>query len=194
MVTAFALIALGLIAGDWDNLKEITRDRDYTVVLRDGRCINGRLVASDEHQVTMDSGVAGRSEVLRISDDRGDSAHNAVFSGRSSWADVMAAGPRGSEYLQIVEKGGQQLKWKRPLTSADSIFFAEKRVAKNEVRTISYVRFKPITPFDEYASKENAVLLAPRLWFGGLFVGKIVVTLFDSAAVEENSNVSCRTK
>jgi hypothetical protein len=166
------LIALSLVAADWDNLKEITKDRGYAVILRDGRCVKGRIVSSDDRQVVFGAEKISREAVLRITDGTG-LAHDAVYSGRSSWSDVAAASPQASEYLRVVTKRGEQFKWKRPTISA-----------KGEVRTISFFRFKPLTSTEEYFSHENVDYLSPRLRFTGLLLGKI--------EAEDNSAVACR--
>jgi len=149
-MSTLVLVTLGLLAADWDNLKAITRDRSYTVALRDGRCMRGHLVSFDAQQVVLDSGVASRVEVLRVADDHTAAVHNLIFSGRNSWADVKASGPRGTEYLLIVTKRSEQLKWKRPTISDDSIVFDGKTLAKVDVARISYVRFKPLTDNDQW--------------------------------------------
>ena len=133
-----------------------------------------------------------RTDVLRVSDnDLYAGARDIVFSGRSSWNDVKDAGPRGAEYLHIITKHGEEWKWQKPTVSDDSVTSEGKRVAKADVRYISYARSKPLTRREEYVGHENVDWLAPRLWFNGLMLGKISVLLFDADLTEDNSPVGC---
>jgi hypothetical protein len=191
-MNSLVLIALGLIAADWDNLKEITKDRVYDVALRDGRCLSGRIVSSDGQQLVLDSVTIKHAEIARISDIPYPSAQFPVYSGRSSWVDVKAVRPQRTEYLQIVTNQGELLKWKNPNVSDDSIEFEATILPKADVKTISLLRFKPMTKTEQWYDTESATILAPRLWFHGLMLGKISVTLYNSAMIEDNSKLGCR--
>ena len=64
------VIALSLLAADGGNLKEITRNQRYIVAVRDGRCLDGRLVLS---------ATLKREDVLRISNVPYPSAQFSVY-------------------------------------------------------------------------------------------------------------------
>lgn len=192
-----ALTRAADIEDGWRNLKRVTRDRLYAVVLHDGHCAKGFLVsANDQVIVVRDSAkdvVIKRADALRVSDDNLHAgAHDTVFSGRSSWSDVMAADPKGPGYLHISMKGGEELKWSKPTVSDGSLSFEGRKVAKTEVRYVSYVRLKPLTRSEQYVSHENVDWLAPRLWFNYLMLGKISVLLYNAELVEDNSPAGCR--
>jgi hypothetical protein len=70
--------------------------------------------------------------------------------------------------------------------------FEARDVPKVDVKTVSFVRFKPMTSTEQWYDTEGAVILAPRLWFEGLMLGKISVTLYNSAMTEDNSKLGCR--
>ncbi len=169
---AFSL-AGSLCAADvedgWSNIRRVTRDRFYAVVLRDGRCESGSLVSANDQAIVIgDSGkerVIRRTDVLRVSDDSlYADTRDTVFSARSSWLDVKDVGPKGTEYLHILTKHGEEWKWQKPTVSDDSVSFEGRKVD----------------------------WLAPRLWFNGLILGKISVLLYNSELAEDNSSVRCR--
>src|SRR5579863_9102878 len=111
MTAWFSVAILLAYPGDgWSNLKRVTPDRPYAVMLRNGQCQYGTISSVGEQVVVLGTysglGVAiKRSQIVRVSDNLLAPAHEAVFSARSSWLDVRAAAPKGSEYLLIVTKG-----------------------------------------------------------------------------------------
>jgi hypothetical protein len=133
----------------------------------------------------LSSAIALRADVLSVTDARWPIP---VYSGRSSWADVKAS---GGGRLVIVTKGGKRQEWDDAAISDDSISLKGKMLAKADVATISYLRFRPLTDSEEYVHHENVDFLAPRLWFRGLMLGKISVKLYDASMVEDNSDVGC---
>ena len=183
----------------WRNLRQITWDRQYTVVIRDGHCVSGTLVSATEQQVAIrqprwvDSGkelVIKRADVLRISDIRYRAGY-PIFSGRSSWSDVKSAEPVSTEYLHVITKAGAEWKWKQPVILDESVAFEGKTVAKSDIRYVSYVRFKPLTEHQEWLVQESGEFLDPRLWFNGIMRDKLSVLLYNSIVVEDNSPISC---
>lgn len=55
----------------WHNLTKVTRDRSYTVLLRDARCLHGPLISVNDQAIVLggDSGVevaVKRADVLRF--------------------------------------------------------------------------------------------------------------------------------
>jgi hypothetical protein len=176
----------------WGNLRRVTHKTPYTFVLRTGGCIEGKVDSASQDGVIVRiangmNRILRNSEVLRVSEDSEGSIHNAIFSGRSSWADIFFADPRETEYLDIVGKDGRQGKWNKPLIKTDSIHSGGQIIAKSEIRLISYVRFTPLTPNEHYFHRESADLLAPRLWFHYALLPKIKVLLYNSDLPEDNS-------
>ena len=198
-VVAFLPATAGVadVEDGWHNLRRVTHDRGYTVVFRDGQCTHGRLSSGGDQTIAFEFQpgqvrVIRRSEVLRISDNPSAPAHDAVFSARSSWTDLKDAKPQATEYLHIVTKRGEELKWKPAAISDDSVAFEGRTLAKADVRYVSYVRFKPLTTTEEYIHQESADLLAPRLWFHSLMLGKISVLFYNSDLPEDNSPLECK--
>lgn len=206
LVTAGMLVAGALslpkpipgadVADGWHNLQEVTRDREYTMILRDGGCARGLFVLVDDQGVVLRASAGRnfsikRADVLRVSDLSAAPADRAIFSGRSSWADVKTAIPRGTEYFSVVTNRGAKLKWKQPTFSDDSATSSGNTVAKADIRYVSFVRYKPLTKNEEFYETEGGGLFAPRLWFNGLMLGKISVLLYNSEIPEDNSAPGC---
>jgi hypothetical protein len=190
--------------GGWSNLYAVTHKRGYRFILKDGGCINGSIqsVSADAvHVLEWDwtgrrtnQVVLHRCAIVRIVDG-GTGAHDAIFSGRSSWIDVEGAAPGGRlEHLLVVTADGRQHIAKNPVITGMhlTISGADKvNIPKSEIRQVFYVRRKPLTANTEYLGRENAALLAPNLWFGGVFLGTIPVLLYDSSKPEANSIIRC---
>jgi hypothetical protein len=180
----------------WGNLRRVTHETPYTFMLRTGGCIEGHVdsVSQDRAIVRIADGmnrIPRNSEFLRVSEDSEGSIHNAIFSGRSSWADIYFADPSETEYLDILGKDGRQWKWNKPVIKTDSIHSDDQIIAKSEIRLISYVRFTPLTPNEHYFHCESADFLAPRLWFHYALLPKINVLLYNSDLPEDNSPRAC---
>jgi hypothetical protein len=196
--------ANGAPDGGWSNLYAVTHKRGYRFIRKDGGCINGSIqsVSADAvHVLEWDwtgrrtNQIAlHRGAIVRIVDG-GTGAHDAIFSGRSSWTDVEAAAPGGQfEHLLVVTADGRQHIAKNPVITRVhlTISGADKvDIPKSEIRQVFYVRLKPLTANTEYLGRENAALLAPNLWFGGVFLGTIPVLLYDSSKPEDNSMIRC---
>lgn len=193
------LLASILIAapGDgWGNLRHVTNQRLYRIILRDGECRYGTLSSVGEQVLVVgaDSGLGiafKRSQIARVSDELTDLTRGIVFSARSSWFDVQAARPTGTEYLHIVTKDGVERKWKHPVISDDSIASEGITVGKTEVRYVFYVRSKPLSVDDEYYHPKAIKLFAATPWFTDLVPGKISVPLYSSDLAEDNSPMTC---
>jgi len=194
IILGLAVLGAAELDDGWLNMKRVTRDRPYAVLLRNSHCIRGGLlrVSEDALVLQIQPGrelVIERSQVLAVADYSHYSPNDyaLVFSGRSSWSDVKDVGLRGSEYLSVITKHSQQQRWSNPTVSDDSITGEGRAISKTDVRFVYYYRFKPLTLEEEYLDLERADLFAPRLWFHGALLGKIAVLLYDSTVQEDNS-------
>ena len=145
----------------WKNLERIRLDREYTVVFRDGRCINGRLTVTDDNSLIIESvpsdrpaGHKGdavhavtvkRADVIRVSDTTSADPHDVIYNGRSSWADLVTSRPGNPEWLRIVSKTGEEQKCKQPTFSVDRVKCDHSTVAKSEIARV-YPLYLPL-PF-----------------------------------------------
>jgi hypothetical protein len=195
-------MAINLSAADlderWSILKRITKKRSYAVMRTDSQCFVGDLVSVSDDAITLQvdpthQKVIDRVQILRVADHEYASSHDIVFSARSSWSDVMAAAPTGSEHLLIVTKQGERFRWRKPSVSGSSITRKSKTIEKADIQSVAYVRFTPITASEQYFSKEDASFFAPRLWFNWELLPKIPISLYSSADNEDNSPLKCKS-
>ena len=85
-----AAILLSAFGDGWGNLKRVTHDRPYVVVLRDGHCQYGTLSSVGDQAMVLAtySGIGvliKRAQIRRVADDPTAPERGAVYSGRSSW-------------------------------------------------------------------------------------------------------------
>jgi hypothetical protein len=190
----------------WQNLKRMRRDREYTVVLRNGSCLTGRVEEVDDSVLKLSAAgdqqarntgsqtiKGARADILRVTDNRSGDPHGAIYSGRSSWADVRASRPyEKSEWLKIVDKKGKEQTCKSPQVVEDGLKCGNVEISKKEIARVYYVRLKPASDWLEYASREGVGWLDARTWFNYALLGRIDVLLFDSALPEDNQPKACR--
>jgi hypothetical protein len=178
----------------WEALKHITRKRNYTAVLLDGSCIRGRITKVTDTDVTLktakDERSLGPQDLLRFSDVWGG-PHDPVFSGRSSWTDVLEAKPVAKEYLLFVTTDGRKRKWKSPVFVDETVSYKGDAISRKDIRYVYYVRVKPITENEEDLQRESATFLAPRLWFGSTLLPTMEVLIYDSSVPENNQPLTC---
>ncbi len=179
--------------GAWGNLSSVTWRRSYTVLLRDGKRTYGRIVSVSADSVTLrppdskaQTVIQKRSDVLRISD--GNQPSDLIYSGRSSWADIQAIPPLHAEHLLAVTKSGQRFAGKAGAISDAAITLDGRTIPKADVSQIYYVRVKPASDSAEYAAQE-AFALDPEIWPYLLGIPKMLVLLYDSSALEENTPI-----
>ena len=110
------------------------------------------------------------------------------------WGDVKAIRFVCSRCLKVLTKAGKVYESPKPVISDESIGFEGNVVATAEVQSVWFVRLRPITKTDQYLEEESFAIFDPKLWFGGVFLGKIQVLLFDSGSSEDNSSVICRER
>jgi hypothetical protein len=204
----------------WQGLKQLRRDVGFVFIERDLTCQYGRikaltdqniLIETDQSEVTID-----KSSLLRVRLGFGGRAmpHNnpnmalfTVFSGRSSWEDLLALAPLQSKthpgftiHLSILTKDGRFHRavlsqvTDRDMTLVDA-FNKVTVFPKTEISRVDYIRDKPLSDAEEFNWEELAMLRVfdPRLYPRLFHVGDTMpVRLYDSAMPEDNSSVECR--
>ena len=193
----------------WMQLAAIDRGKEYTVVLRSGRCERGTISKVDGGLLVVEPGPAparktaprraetvSRPDVLRVGEGLG--AREIVYSGRSSWADVGECVPGPREHLTVVLNTGQRIDTKRValLVSEITIESGERSmtVPKRDVSRVLYVRFKPLPGGYEWMVQEAPflALFSPKTWQNALKINAMMtVLLYDSTAGEDSSPVAC---
>ncbi len=180
----------------WRNVNDVTWQRNYTALLRDGSCVTGQIVSSGDQTLNLKPWIAPtvilkRDDILRLTDDQSSSPRNTVYTGRTSWSDLKAAEARGTEYLNVTMRDGKERKLRTPKIYDDAIMIGTETFLKAEIQWVSYVRFRPLTTDEENLHRRSGDFLAPRLWFGALFLGKISVPMYNSDRMEDNTPASC---
>src|SRR5438445_13751370 len=137
----------------WNNVKQVTRRTNYIFVTRDRDCVGGKIKHMDDSVITImrphaPETTIQRTDLLRIT--YGEWAPGVIFSGRSSWSDVVnIAGKHFYASIGVVTKSGQEHK-STLLSVSDKVMAIESScknvtIAKNKVYTVSYIRLKPLS-------------------------------------------------
>ena len=194
------LLTVGAIASpaadEWDNLKQVTHRRSYGFALRDGTCVTGRIVAVTADSVKIkqpNPATLKRPDVVRVSD--GTHVYDVVYSGRSSWSDVLRGLPSTREYLRVVTKDGTRYEGDPAQFSESGLTLSKKgrseKIQKTDVARVYYVRLKPLSDSAQYSAQEHFILdaqLWPYYWNIGVHMP---VLIYDSPAPEDNSKIVC---
>ncbi len=111
------LISVSVLAGpaesSWDALRHLPKHHIYTVLSHGGVCVTGAFVSAGEKEFVLalpqGEHAFPRSDVLRISLGGTADIHSTVYSGRSSWADLLAlqTPPYYSDLLVITSDNRQ---------------------------------------------------------------------------------------
>jgi hypothetical protein len=206
----------------WQSLKELPHNVGFVFIKRGMTCQYGQLkalvgqsvlVRTDRSDVTF-----AKSSLIRVRLGFGGqlvppSNPNlvlaTVYSGRSSWADLIEfmpfrSKPRSYSNFTVqmsvntmtgkVRQGRLQQVTDSGITLADA-FGKETSIAKMDVSRVDYIRDKPLSDKQEVYWDELAMfrifdpVLYPRLFHVG---DKIPVRLYDISVPEDNSPVQCR--
>lgn len=176
------------------SLNHISRSSTLTFVQRDGTCIRGAIVKADATTIEVEPFkqapvILRRSNVLQVS--QGDAL---VYSGRSSWNDVIATHLVPREALLVTLNSGKQLKGspiKRDSTGIhirrgpETTFYP-----KSDIKTVDYLRWKPESDGFSYMLEEAPymALFYPELYYRAAGLeGRIPVRIYDSTKPEDDS-------
>jgi hypothetical protein len=190
----FACLAKSESASDksWKNLGHTIKQSSYTVAMRDGRCITGHIESLDDQYVTVNSLKLDRKGIVRVGDGTSLSDHDPIYSGRSSWSDLLQSEPNKYEFVELEMKDRSTRKCRKFSAAEDEAACDGSRISKSEVTRGYYVRLAPATEWEHHAARENVTILAPRTWFDYALFPKIKVLLYDEALPQENVKVSCK--
>jgi hypothetical protein len=187
----------------WDTVAGIDRRASLTFVDRNRNCLGGKIGQVDNRTVTVVQRNAPettleRMNVLRISS--GDWAGGVVFSGRSSWSDVVRiVGRRFHPDIAVAMKSGEEYKG-RLLSASDTVLTVESSkkktiINKSDVSTVGYIRPKPLSESAEYANEELAWMKVfdPQLWPRLLHLqSSMSIRLYDASLPQEDSSIVCK--
>ncbi len=197
----------------WALLQKLTRKATYQFMLRDQHCLSGRIVRATPAEVVVTLSTPGpsgekfrsipRRDLLRLS-----SAGTILYSGRSSWSDLISLHLRQREHLKVLTPSGKILKAEPPqrTNTADPGIATDlelrveggaggvQTISKVQVSRVYFVAQKPYTDGQAYALDELGPLLIfdPDAYQYWLHLEKYVdVLLYDASVPEESGVLNC---
>jgi hypothetical protein len=187
----------------WDAVAGIDRRASLTFVDRNRNCVDGKIKHEDTRAVTVMrrnalESTLERTNVLRISS--GGWAGGVVFSGRSSWSDVVRiVGRRFHPDIAVAMKSGEEYKGKL-LSASDTVLTVKSSkkktiINKGDVSTVSYIRPKPRSDSADYANDELAWMKVfdPQLWPRLLHLrSSMSIRLYDTSLTQDDSSIICK--
>jgi hypothetical protein len=197
-----ALPAFGGAKDDgWENLKHVTWQRSYTFVTRDLHCVTGEIASVSTEALTVKLPKGGvtkfdRGDVLQVG-----SGSYQIYSGRSSWSDVIGYKTYPGERCRIRTQNGKTHEGKLLGVSGAEITIGQTEgkitIAKSDVSRVDIIGYTPLSDNDEYWVQECAVLpicvLNAHLWPRWVGIGRWMrVRLYDSSLPEDNHPVTCK--
>jgi hypothetical protein len=204
-VLCFAPLRMWASGNDdqWQALAKIDHNATCTFVDRNHSCVDGKIGRIDDQSVTIKhhadpETTIERTNLLRVTS--GGWAGGVIYSGRSSWLDIVRiSGRRFHPEITVVMKSGEAHEGKL-LSASDSALVVERsrkqlNILKDEVSTVSYVRAKPLSDSAEYADDELAwmKIFDPQLWPHLMHLqGRLSILLYDVSVPEDNSPIVCK--
>lgn len=201
----------------WQNLRQITRERYYTVLDRKANCVTGHIAGATDRGITLKltdgtSATLDRENVLRVSVSHAapylpsrvqadvTRVLDVVFNDKSSWFDLKGLAPQEKignlgQSVTIVKTDGTKYEG-RVLATSDTQLELDQpggklTIAKSDIAQVYYLRYKPLTDSEKYSAQED-FWIDPRLWPYYLHLApKIPVRLYDSSLPEDNTPVRC---
>jgi hypothetical protein len=202
------------------SLEQLKRGLGYVFIMRDMTCQYGRLREVTDTSVSIKTDrsdvVVARANLLRVRlgfDGRSVQNSNpnlplfTVYSGRSSWSDLLAFAPFESKehpaaavHFLLTTKDGKGHQGILSQITEEEITFADNfgkltAFSKEEVSRVDYIAQKPLSETEEFYWDELAMLrifdpqLYPRLFHLG---DTMPVTLYQSALPEDDSTIACK--
>jgi hypothetical protein len=204
----------------WQSLKQLKRGLGYVFIMRDMTCQYGQLkeVADTSVSIKTDRAdvVVAKANLLRVRVGFGGrSVQNSnpnlalftLYSGRSSWGDLLAFVPFESKehpasamHFLMTTQDGRAHRGILNQVTEDEIALADSfgkisSFSKRQVSRVDFITEKPLSETEEFHWDELAMLrifdpqLYPRLFHLG---DTMPVTLYQSAIPEDNSMIACR--
>jgi hypothetical protein len=164
------------------------------------------IIHTDKSDITI-----ARANLLRIERGRSGTVSPyqslfVVYSGRSSWADIISFIPFLSKSPSYevsmliatsdgkIQKGNLKDATETEIILRDS-FGKETRIPKTQVSWVDYLRIKPLSDDQEFYAEELAwmVIFDPVLYPRMFHLGdRMPVRLYDCTLPEDNSPTQCR--
>ena len=191
------LVAFSVLAGPaetaWDALRHLSKHHAYTVLSRNGACLTGMFVSVDDKEIILDLPQQGehgllRPDILRIS--LGDTAdiHSAVYSARSSWADLIALQtPPYYSDLMVITSDNREFKGPLLGVSQDQLtLFVDNREMRFSKEYVDRVFLTSTKPSGERPGAHRGIKLSKK---GNSQTQP--VPLYEVTAREDDSPLEC---
>lgn len=204
----------------WQSLRALKRGLGFVFIQNDHTCRYGELKEVNNTDVSIKanqgdvlvpkadlvrvrSGFGGRS----VANDNPNLPLFTLYSGRSSWADVLAFAhfestghPYSTVNFSLRTKDGRLHKGFLSKVTAEEITLTDKvgtaaTFPKEEIDQVDYIREKPLSDTQEFYWEElgMGVIFDPQLYPRLFHFGDTMpVTLYQSTLPEENSAVTCK--
>jgi hypothetical protein len=181
----------------YGELKEVT-DTNVSI-----KTTQGSVVIPKSDLVRVRSGFGGRS----VANDNPNLPLFTLYSGRSSWADLLAFAPfesKGHPYstvnFSVKTKDGRLHRGFLSMVTAEEITLTDRlgsasTFPKGQIAQVDYIREKPLSDTQEFYWEElgMGIIFDPQLYPRLFHLGDTMpVTLYQSTLAEENSAVICR--
>jgi hypothetical protein len=204
----------------WQSLRLLKRGLGFVFIERDQTCRYAELKEVTDTNVsiktTRGSVVIPRSDLVRVrSGFGGRSVANdnpnlplfTLYSGRSSWADLLAFAPfesSGHPYsvinFTVKTRDGRLHRGFLSKVTAEEITLTDKlggsaAFPKGQIDQVDYIREKPLSDTQEFYWEElgMGIIFDPQLYPRLFHLGDTMpVTLYQSTLAEENSAVMCK--
>jgi hypothetical protein len=192
----------------WSELQTLKHNYEMEIFQKNGQCHTGvidkitpsSLVAVLYGKELANAQLAKHTQEINKDDVLAlGSGHNIVYSGRSSWIDVREAKPAHAEWLSVRTIGGEEIKGSVDSISDSelvlNVFGSKRSVPKSQIKTVDYVRQRPMSEDEEYFAQEAPELLplSPDYWLRAAGLSsKLHVRLYDSSLPEDNSAHPCQ--
>ncbi len=210
-----------LAQGDpWQSLRLLKRGLGFVFIGQDRTCQYGELKEVTDTNVSIKTTqgrvVIPKTDLLRVRSGFGGHpvANNnpnlplfTLYSGRSSWADLLAFAPfesKGPHYSTVTfslkTKDGGLHKGFLSNVTAEEIMLTDKlgsatTFLKGQVDRVDYIREKPLSDTQEFYWEElgMGIIFDPQLYPRLFHLGDTMpVTLYRSTLAEEDAPVACK--
>lgn len=179
--------------------KTVPHPASLIFIQKDGTCVEGTIARIEPKAIVVQTTQAPavkikRSDLLQASQD-----DSLFFSARSSWADTQAVRLWPNESLLVRTRKGLVIKGSPLFITPDSLIYKrflwlKKKVAKDQIVTVDYLREKPVSDAIDYFAQEGPAMLFfyPDFYdrLKGL-EGRIPVRLYDALLPENNAPLKC---
>lgn len=201
----------------WESVRQLPHRASLMFLEQDRTCYFGQIQAATDKSVVVRTDKSditiARANLLRIQRGRPSAPSvnlflplSVVYSGRSSWADILWFMPLISKWpsvevrMSVATTDGKLRKGDlKEVTETEIVlrdpFGKETQISRTKVSRIAYIQTKPLSDQQEFNWEELAMfrIFDPVLYSRMFHAGDTIpVRLYDLILPEDNSPVQCR--